>query len=136
VREVSDFSFEVDPEEGAAAADRSGRAQGKEAQPAEESSEPEALKVRCPACSALRSARSPVNLIGCPINYANRLIGSPITSQSTARLCTMPRLRAMPAWCAMICLCALPRLCACCGGAQGARSGLRRHWQYVFASVS
>ena len=33
--------------------------------------------------SALRSARLPVNLIGSPINYANRLIGSPITSQST-----------------------------------------------------
>ena len=35
--------------------------------------------------SAFRSARLPVNLIGSPINYANRLIGSPITSQSTAR---------------------------------------------------
>ena len=35
--------------------------------------------------SALRSARLPVNLIGSPINYANRLIGYPITSQSTAR---------------------------------------------------
>ena len=34
--------------------------------------------------SALRSARLPVNLIGSPINYANRLIGSPITSQSTS----------------------------------------------------
>ena len=33
--------------------------------------------------SALRSARLPVNLIGSPINYANRLIGSPISSQST-----------------------------------------------------
>ena len=33
--------------------------------------------------SALRSARLPVNLIGSPINYASRLIGSPITSQST-----------------------------------------------------
>jgi hypothetical protein len=33
--------------------------------------------------SALRSARLPVNLISSPINYANRLIGSPITSQST-----------------------------------------------------
>ena len=33
--------------------------------------------------SALRSARLPVNLIGSPINYANRFIGSPITSQST-----------------------------------------------------
>ena len=33
----------------------------------------------------MRSARLPVNLIGTPINYANRLIGSPITSQSTAR---------------------------------------------------
>jgi O-phospho-L-seryl-tRNASec:L-selenocysteinyl-tRNA synthase len=33
--------------------------------------------------SALRSARLLVNLIGSPINYANRLIGSPITSQST-----------------------------------------------------
>ena len=30
--------------------------------------------------SALRSARFPVNLIGSPISYANRLIGSPITS--------------------------------------------------------
>ena len=34
--------------------------------------------------SAVRSARLPVNLIGSPINYANHLIGSPITSQSTA----------------------------------------------------
>ena len=34
--------------------------------------------------SALRSARLPVNFIGSPINYANRSIGSPITSQSTA----------------------------------------------------
>ena len=33
--------------------------------------------------SALQSARLPVNLIGSPINYANRLIGSPINSQST-----------------------------------------------------
>ena len=33
--------------------------------------------------SALRSARLPVNLIGSPVNYADRLIGSPITSQST-----------------------------------------------------
>ena len=32
--------------------------------------------------SALRSARLPVNLIGSTINYANRSIGSPITSQS------------------------------------------------------
>ena len=32
--------------------------------------------------SALRSAHLPVNLIGAPINYANGLIGSPITSQS------------------------------------------------------
>ena len=36
----------------------------------------------CPR-SALRSARLPVNLIGSPISYANRLIDSPITSQST-----------------------------------------------------
>jgi hypothetical protein len=35
--------------------------------------------------SALRSARLPVNLIGSPINYADRLIGCPITSQSTAQ---------------------------------------------------
>jgi hypothetical protein len=35
------------------------------------------------AASALRSARLPVNLIGSPVNYANRLIGSPINSQST-----------------------------------------------------
>jgi hypothetical protein len=35
------------------------------------------------SCSALRSARSPVYLIGSPINYANRLMSSPITSQST-----------------------------------------------------
>ena len=35
--------------------------------------------------SALRTARLPVNLIGSPISYANRLIGSPITSQSTAQ---------------------------------------------------
>jgi hypothetical protein len=41
------------------------------------------------APSALRSARSPVNLIGSPINYANRLIGSPVTSQSTE--CAHPR---------------------------------------------
>ena len=40
----------------------------------------------CHVSSALRSARLPVNLIGSPINYANRLIGSPITSQSTARV--------------------------------------------------
>jgi hypothetical protein len=33
--------------------------------------------------SALPSVRFPVNLIGSPINCANRLIGSPITSQST-----------------------------------------------------
>ena len=33
--------------------------------------------------SALRSARSPVNLTSSPIHYANRLIGSPITPQST-----------------------------------------------------
>ena len=33
---------------------------------------------------ALRCARLPVNLIGFPINYANRLIGYPITSQSAA----------------------------------------------------
>ena len=37
----------------------------------------------CGSRSALRSARLPVNLIGSPINYVNRLIGSPITSQST-----------------------------------------------------
>ena len=37
--------------------------------------------------SALRSARLPVNVIGSPINYANRLIGSPITSLSTALGC-------------------------------------------------
>jgi hypothetical protein len=43
------------------------------------------LRYRAPVVwgSALRSARFPVNLIGAPINYANRLIGSPITSQST-----------------------------------------------------
>ena len=35
------------------------------------------------AASALRSARLRVNSIGFPINYANRLIGSPITLQST-----------------------------------------------------
>ena len=35
--------------------------------------------------SALRSARLPVNLTGAPIKYANRLIGSPITPQSTDR---------------------------------------------------
>lgn len=33
--------------------------------------------------SALRSARLPIKLIGFPINYANRLIGSPMTFQST-----------------------------------------------------
>ena len=48
---------------------------------------------RLPLPSALRSARLPVNLIGSPINYANRLIGSPITSQSTAPAC---RLRHVP----------------------------------------
>ena len=36
-----------------------------------------------PPFSALRSARIPVNLTGSPISYANRLFGSPITSQST-----------------------------------------------------
>ena len=41
-------------------------------------------KIAC-ATSASRSARLPVNLIGSPINYANLLIVSPITSQSTAR---------------------------------------------------
>ena len=35
----------------------------------------------------MRSARLPVNLIGSPINYANRLIGSPITSKSTGEQC-------------------------------------------------
>ena len=40
-------------------------------------------RLDAPQVSALRSARLPVNLIGSPINYANRLIGSPITSQST-----------------------------------------------------
>ena len=48
----------------------------------------------CQACpctgecgsSALRSARLPVNLIGSPINCANRLMSSPITSQSTVQL--------------------------------------------------
>jgi hypothetical protein len=42
--------------------------------------------MRAPLDSALRSARLPVSLIGSPINYANRLIGSPITQspQSTA----------------------------------------------------
>ena len=34
----------------------------------------------CMQASALRSARLPVNLIGSPINYANRLIGAPINS--------------------------------------------------------
>ena len=33
----------------------------------------------------MRSARLPVNLIGSPINCANRLIVSPITSQNTAQ---------------------------------------------------
>jgi hypothetical protein len=42
-----------------------------------------------PSGSAFRSARLPVNLIGSPINYANRLIGSPITSQSTALRCVI-----------------------------------------------
>jgi hypothetical protein len=37
-----------------------------------------------PLPSALQSARLPVNLIGSPINYANRLIGASITSQSPA----------------------------------------------------
>ena len=37
--------------------------------------------------SALRSARLPVNLIGSSISYVNRLIGSPITSQSTLGVC-------------------------------------------------
>ena len=35
--------------------------------------------------SALQSARLPVNLIGSSINYANRLIGPPINSQSTGQ---------------------------------------------------
>jgi hypothetical protein len=43
--------------------------------------------------SALRSAPLPVNLIGSPTNYANRLIGSPITSQS-AGYRTAPRTNA------------------------------------------
>lgn len=34
--------------------------------------------------SALRSARLPVNLIGSPLIFASRVIGSPINSQSTA----------------------------------------------------
>jgi hypothetical protein len=33
----------------------------------------------------LRSARLHVDVTGSPINYANRLIGSPITSQSTGQ---------------------------------------------------
>ena len=41
------------------------------------------LLIESRAVSALRSARLPVNLIGSPINYANRLIGSLIISQST-----------------------------------------------------
>ena len=44
-----------------------------------------------PFASALLSARVPVNLIGSPINYANRLIGSLITSQSTALGCGSAR---------------------------------------------
>ena len=42
---------------------------------------------------ALRSARLPGNLIGSPINYANRLIGSPITSQSTGLTALISRRR-------------------------------------------
>jgi hypothetical protein len=55
------------------------------------------LQVRRPHCphrayiSALRSARLPVNLIGSPINYANRLISCPITSQSTGVHVLSPR---------------------------------------------
>ena len=49
--------------------------------------------------SALRSARLPVNLIGSPINYTNRLIGSPITSQSTAlTLSSIPGGPDSPRW--------------------------------------
>ena len=44
---------------------------------------PELWEPRASMYSALRSARLPVNLIGSLINYANRLISSPITSQST-----------------------------------------------------
>jgi hypothetical protein len=45
---------------------------------------PRNVAVEVRAChSALRSARLTVNVIGSPINYANRSIGSPITSQST-----------------------------------------------------
>ena len=40
--------------------------------------------------SDLRSARLPVNLIGSPVNYANRLIGSPITSQALRRRLAQP----------------------------------------------
>jgi pentatricopeptide repeat protein len=39
----------------------------------------------CDAGSDAPGAGLPVNLIGSPINYANHLIGSPITSQSTGR---------------------------------------------------
>ena len=45
---------------------------------------------RSGSTSALRSARLPANLIGSPISYANRLIGSPITSQSTGSACPAP----------------------------------------------
>ena len=43
----------------------------------------ESLNPNVTRASALRSARLPVNLIGSPIDYANRLIGSPITTQSS-----------------------------------------------------
>lgn len=39
--------------------------------------------LECHRCSAFRSARLPVNLIGSPVNHANRLFESSITSQST-----------------------------------------------------
>ena len=53
---------------------------------------------RCKApISALRSARFPFNMIGSPMNHANRLIGSPITSQSTDHMCAK-----QPLFCASI----------------------------------
>jgi hypothetical protein len=49
---------------------------------------------------ALRSARLPVNLIGSPIKYTNRLIGSPITSQSTGLDQALTTIRIL-----LVCIC-------------------------------
>ena len=61
--------------------------------------------------SALRSARLPVNSIGSPINYANRLIGSPITSQSTGRACPKPYPQARESYQATGACAGMPTVC-------------------------